>query len=119
MDQLKRLRREQGLSQAKLAALADIDPSSMNQIERGAREPSLGTLRKLAGALDVSVAELLDESTPKVRSRSQFEPSFNDELEAERLLIERFDALIADLKARDFADAAAKVIAAREEVFGW
>jgi len=84
MEQLKRLRSEQGLSQAKLAALADIDPSSMNQIERGAREPSIGTLRKLAGALDVSIGELLGESAPKVRSRSSREPSLLNGLEEER-----------------------------------
>jgi transcriptional regulator with XRE-family HTH domain len=65
MDQLKRLRAEKGLSQAKLAALADIDPSTVNQIERGAREASPATLRKLAQALDVSLAELLEDATPK------------------------------------------------------
>jgi transcriptional regulator with XRE-family HTH domain len=65
MDQLKRLRTEKGLSQAKLAALADIDPSTVNQIERGAREASPATLRKLAQALDVSLAELLEDATPK------------------------------------------------------
>ena len=56
MDQLKRLRMEKGLSQAKLAALADVDPSTVNQIERGARDASPATLRKLAEALDVSIA---------------------------------------------------------------
>ncbi len=60
MDQLKRLRREKGLSQAKLAALADVDPSTVNQIERGAREASPATLRKLAEALDVSLYELIE-----------------------------------------------------------
>ncbi len=65
MDQLKMLRREKGLSQAKLAALADIDPSTVNQIERGAREASAATLRKLAQALDVTLAELLEDGSPK------------------------------------------------------
>jgi transcriptional regulator with XRE-family HTH domain len=65
MDQLKRLRTEKGLSQAKLAALADVDPSTVNQIERGAREASPATLRKLAEALDVSIAELIEDTTPK------------------------------------------------------
>ena len=84
MDQLKRLRTEKGLSQAKLAALADIDPSTVNQIERGAREASPATLRKLAQALDVSIAELLEDAAPKVESRSSLEPSFNDVLAEER-----------------------------------
>ena len=84
MEQLKRLRRERGLSQAKLAALADIDPSTMNQIERGAREPTTTTLRKLARALDVSIAELLEEAAPKVGGRSSLEPSLLNGLEEER-----------------------------------
>ena len=62
MYELKRLRTERGLSQAKLAARADLDPSTVNQIERGARAPTLETLRKLAAGLDVSLAELLGEA---------------------------------------------------------
>jgi transcriptional regulator with XRE-family HTH domain len=95
MEQLKRLRRERGLSQAKLAALADIDPSTMNQIERGVREPTTTTLRKLAGALDVSIAELLEESAPKAGRRLSHEPSLFNGLEDERRLDD--DAALAVL----------------------
>jgi transcriptional regulator with XRE-family HTH domain len=84
MDQLKRLRTEKGLSQAKLAALADIDPSTVNQIERGAREASPASLRKLAQALDVSLAELLEGADPKAPRRSSLEPSLFNGLEEER-----------------------------------
>jgi transcriptional regulator with XRE-family HTH domain len=87
MEQLKRLRSEKGLSQAKLAALADVDPSTVNQIERGVREASPATLRKLAEALDVSIAELLDDAAPKAPRRSPLEPTFNGLLEEERLLV--------------------------------
>ncbi len=80
MDQLKRLRLEKGLSQAKLAALADIDPSTVNQIERGAREASPATLRKLAAALDVSIAELLEDTSPKAEAP----PSLFNHLEERR-----------------------------------
>jgi transcriptional regulator with XRE-family HTH domain len=61
MEQLKRLREERGLSQVKLAARADLNPATVNQIERGARNASPGTLRKLASALDVSLVALLEE----------------------------------------------------------
>jgi len=84
MNQLKRMRTEKGLSQAKLAALADIDPSTVNQIEREAREASPATLRKLAQALDVSIAELLEDKSPKAPRRSSFEPTLNGLLEEER-----------------------------------
>ncbi len=101
MDQLKRLRTEKGLSQAKLAALADIDPSTVNQIERGAREASPATLRKLAQALDVSIAELLEDAAPKAHRRSSLEPSFNDVLEDLRRTTERFQSHHKIQKAMD------------------
>ncbi len=78
MEQLKRLRTEKGLSQARLAARAEVDPSTVNQIERGAREASPATLRKLAHALDVSLFELLEDDSPKA------EPSLFDAAERRR-----------------------------------
>ncbi len=68
MEQLKRLRSEKRLSQAKLAARAGLDPSTVNQIERGVREASPPTLRKLADALDVNIADLLESEAPKVQA---------------------------------------------------
>ena len=44
----------------KLAALADVNPATVNQVEGGVRQASPATLRKLADALDVSVSALLD-----------------------------------------------------------
>ncbi len=58
MEELKRLRKAKGLSQAKLAALADLDPSTVSQIETGARRANTRTLEKLAAVLGVEVAEL-------------------------------------------------------------
>jgi transcriptional regulator with XRE-family HTH domain len=84
METLRRLRTEKGLSQARLAARAEVDPSTVNQIERGAREASPATLRKLAAALDVGIADLLEDASPKAPGRSSPEPSFNDVLEGER-----------------------------------
>jgi transcriptional regulator with XRE-family HTH domain len=84
MEQLKRLRAEKGLSQARLAARAGLDPSTVNQIERGAREASPATLRKLAEALDVGIAELLGDVSPKARAARPLEPSFNGLLAEER-----------------------------------
>jgi transcriptional regulator with XRE-family HTH domain len=75
MERLRRLRTEKGLSQARLAARAELDPSTVNQIERGAREASPATLRKLAGALDVGIVDLLEDTSPKAPGRSSPEPS--------------------------------------------
>jgi transcriptional regulator with XRE-family HTH domain len=57
MEELRRLRREKNLSQAKLAALADLDPSTVNQLETGTRRANMRTLEKLAGVLGVEVAD--------------------------------------------------------------
>src|SRR5215211_869134 len=68
METLRRLRTERGLSQARLAARAELDPSTVNQIERGAREASPATLRKLADTLNVSIADLLEDPSPKAQA---------------------------------------------------
>lgn len=60
---LKRLRTDAGLSQAALADLAGISDESIRLIEKGEREPNWSTVRKLARALNVSIASF-DESPP-------------------------------------------------------
>jgi transcriptional regulator with XRE-family HTH domain len=61
-----------------------LNPATVNQIEGGKRAASPGTLHKLAGALDVSLYELLEgEPRPKAGSSSR-EPSFSDVLAGER-----------------------------------
>jgi transcriptional regulator with XRE-family HTH domain len=95
MEQLKRLREERGLSQVKLAARADLNPATVNQIERGARNASAGTLRKLARALDVSLVDLIEESGSGKAARSSLEPSLLNGLEDERRLSRFSEAIIA------------------------
>jgi transcriptional regulator with XRE-family HTH domain len=80
MEQLKRLREERGLSQVKLAARADLNPATVNQIERGARNASPGTLRKLAEALGVSLVDLIEGDYPKVQAP---QPSLEDAAQSE------------------------------------
>jgi transcriptional regulator with XRE-family HTH domain len=42
-----------GLQQNELAKLAELDPSHISLIEKGRRKPSLGTMQKLAKALQI------------------------------------------------------------------
>jgi transcriptional regulator with XRE-family HTH domain len=56
---LRSLRVERGYSQESFAAYAGIDRSYYGAIERGEFNVSLETMLKLAGALDVSVVEVL------------------------------------------------------------
>lgn len=74
MKNLKWLREQRELSQVKLAARADLNPATVNQIERGMRDASPGTLRKLADALGVSLYELMEEEeAPKVQAPLPFD----------------------------------------------
>ena len=59
-DNLVRCRKRVGLSQEELGFRASIHRTQVGILERGARCPRIDTLVKLAGALDVSVDELLD-----------------------------------------------------------
>jgi transcriptional regulator with XRE-family HTH domain len=52
-------RKEQGYGQEAFAVRAGLDRSYYGAIERGESNVSLATLTKLAGALDLTAAELL------------------------------------------------------------
>jgi transcriptional regulator with XRE-family HTH domain len=56
---LRSLRLQRQLSQAQLAALAEVSPSAISQAERGQRGLSLETLLTLTGKLNITVDELL------------------------------------------------------------
>ena len=53
------LRKEAGYSQEELAFRADVHRTEVSLIERGKRDPRLGTLVKLSRALDVAPAILI------------------------------------------------------------
>jgi transcriptional regulator with XRE-family HTH domain len=59
-ERVRALRAERGLQQRQLAEKADLTPSLVSQIESGRLTPSLNTLRRLADALGVTIASLLD-----------------------------------------------------------
>ena len=57
---VKRLREKLGLSQEKLARLADVSNNTIINIEAGKQDnPTIDTLKKVAKALGVSVEELI------------------------------------------------------------
>lgn len=57
---VKKLRELKKMSQLSLAQKAGLDLTTINEIEKGNREPMLRTIWKIANALDVSLAELFD-----------------------------------------------------------
>jgi transcriptional regulator with XRE-family HTH domain len=56
---LRDQRTAQDISQEALALSADVDRTFVSQMERGIRQPTLTTMFKLAGALDVSASALV------------------------------------------------------------
>ncbi|WP_028920914.1 helix-turn-helix domain-containing protein [Pseudonocardia acaciae] len=62
-DQLRELRTRRGLSLRALAAEAGVSATLLSQVERGVTEPSLSTLRRLAGVFGESVASLFEDRT--------------------------------------------------------
>ena len=59
-DNLKKLRAKKGYSLEKVARRADLSLNTVIRIESGVnKNPTIDTLTKLAGALDVSVDDLL------------------------------------------------------------
>ena len=92
MERIRQLRKQRGLSQAKLAVMADMDPATLNRLERGTGNPNLKTLERVADALEVEVADLF----PKVPGRSSPEPSLFNGLEEERR--EAFEILFDNLR---------------------
>lgn len=56
---VKRIREEHGLSQEVLADRADLNRSYVGEVERGTAMPSLGTVTKIAKALNLPTSALL------------------------------------------------------------
>ena len=59
---LKDLRIESNLSQAELAERSGISQGYLSSLERGEKQPTLPVLKRLASALGISVAALVDDN---------------------------------------------------------
>ena len=51
-----------GMSQAELAARAGLHRTYVSDLERGARNPTVGSIQKIARALQVTVLELFERA---------------------------------------------------------
>jgi XRE family transcriptional regulator, regulator of sulfur utilization len=58
-ERVARLRDERGLTQAELASKAGVFRETLADIERGASQPKLETLMRLAAALRVPIIRLI------------------------------------------------------------
>jgi transcriptional regulator with XRE-family HTH domain len=59
-ENIRKIRKDKGISQDKLSKLADVTHTTLAKIESGVNtNPTINTLQKIAKALDVKVDELL------------------------------------------------------------
>jgi transcriptional regulator with XRE-family HTH domain len=66
-SRLRALRTERDETLAQTAERAGISPQYLSEVERGRKEPSSEMIAALAGALDVSVAELMADAAEDLR----------------------------------------------------
>lgn len=55
---VRKIRTDAGLTQSALAKRVGLDPSQVSRLEKGKGNPRWGTVRRIAGGLGVSLAEL-------------------------------------------------------------
>lgn len=59
-NNLKRLRKDKGLSQELLCHKADLSKNQIGNIERGEVNVTLSTIKLIADALEINIKELFD-----------------------------------------------------------
>lgn len=69
---LKRLRMERGLSQEKMAELADFHRTYVSQLERCVTNISIDGLERVAHALKIDVVELLAPTEQRNKEESSY-----------------------------------------------
>ncbi len=59
---IRQIRLPKGISQEKLALLAEVDRSYVGRVERGDNNVAVLTLARLATALDLTIAKLMQKA---------------------------------------------------------
>lgn len=66
MNKIRTVRLEKLMTQKQLACYAGISQSYLNELEKGKKKnPSISTLNKIAGGLNVQVNDLLESESVK------------------------------------------------------
>jgi len=86
-DRIRQVRELYGIEQAELARALEVDPSTLNKIEKGKRAPSVFNIISLASRLRVSTDFLL---------RGQLVPQIDEEVALQ--LAARFPNLVPPIR---------------------
>lgn len=74
-EQIKKHRKEKGLSQKRLGEILNVSDVMISQWEKGVRNPKYDTLEKIANALQISVLDLMD-----IRSYLKYQEEYKNEI---------------------------------------
>lgn len=78
--QLKKIRKQAGLTLTEVAEQVGISVSLLSNIERGLRSPTIICLQKICKALNITINELLEDSESKqVVKKADRQPVFSEE----------------------------------------
>jgi transcriptional regulator with XRE-family HTH domain len=105
-EKIKAYREKKGWSQYKLAKEANVQPSTISQIESGARQkPSIDVLQKVAEALSLTVSQLLGQTSEddlqdllQNKDVKMFFRNFKDLSEEDKAFIKKQIALLKSQK---------------------
>lgn len=81
-ENIKRIRKEKGMTQKQLGEKCRMSESALRQYELGYRNPKIQTIRRISDALGVSLKELIGNDYKSVSS----DPYFSHSLEPERAI---------------------------------
>lgn len=70
---LRKYRKEKGLTITKLANILELDYSQVARIERGVLNPRISTIFYIAEALDVPASKLFEEQVPGIEANMNAE----------------------------------------------
>ena len=105
-DRLAGLRKDKALTQKELAEMVGLNQAQVHRYEKGAAEPSMSALKRLALALGVTTDELVfeeNERGPDDELRLQFEAVSRFSPDEKRTAKEVLDSLILKHEAKRWA----------------
>ncbi len=119
-DELRRLRKQDGLTQSALASALGVAKSTISMYECGNREPDFETLEKIADYFNVDMNQLTGISPylqDFIDNKSNTESSHGDEpLSAEEIIDRQFRYRLVDPAERRLIDAYRKASPADREI---
>ena len=96
MANMKKLRKEIGFTQEKLADMCNTDPCYIRQIENGRRFPSISYIEKIAFALQIAPYRLFYEETEEEKKNSGM-LSRDQKMKIKALLSENVSFICAEI----------------------